>query len=113
MAAYVNKRVTYTTTGDQDWIQLNRWSEANDYSIITRLTGTADYDVVFTTDYINRPVNADNTPAATPVEVPVNLNNQTAALNEVVNATPFEAVRLKITSLTGELEFHVMQNGAG
>jgi hypothetical protein len=114
MAAYINKRETYTGAGDKDWIQLNRWSEANDYTIVVRVTGTVNYDVVGTIDYINRPLKADNTAAPTPVDIPITaLTGLAVDANEVIQSTPFEAIKVVINSGAGSVDFHVMQNGAG
>ena len=114
MAAYVNVRKDYTGVGDQPWIQLNRWSEANDYTVVARVTGTINFDVVGTIDYINRPLKADNTAAPTPVDIPItSLTGLSADANEVIQATPFEALKVIINSGAGSVDFHVMQNGAG
>ncbi len=105
MSSYVNVRETYSGAGNKDAIQLNRWSK-DDYSIAIDVTGVIDVTVQGTLDHINR------VGAATPVWRDISgLTNVTADAFDVIQATPFEAIRVVVNSGAGSINFHVMQQG--
>ena len=106
MASPVNVKKTYTGTGTQVAIPLNRWSRDN-YSVVTDVGATATYTVEGTLDQVNRP---DVTPVWFDI---TNLVALTADAAEKVTDTPMEAIRMNITANTGDLGLHVMQNGEG
>lgn len=113
MAAYINVRKTYTGTGAQDAIQLNRWSK-DDYSVIVRLATTGTYTVEGTLDYINRPLDADRQPSPAVEWFDItNLAGLSADAAEKITETPLEAIRINIAANATGIDFHVMQNGEG
>lgn len=106
MAAYINAKRTYTGTGAQVAIPLNRWSRDN-YSVVTDVGATATYTVEGTIDQINRI-------GVTPVWFDITgLVGLTASTSDKITDTPLEALRVNIAANSGELGFHVMQNGEG
>jgi hypothetical protein len=112
MAAYVNVRKSYTGTGAQDAIPLNRWGE-DDYSVKLALTGVCDVTIQGTLDYVNRPLDADFQDGVTPEWFDITgLVNVIANTVEVVSSTPLEAIRANITTNGGAVALHVMQQGS-
>jgi hypothetical protein len=104
MASYVNVKKTYTGAGNKDAIQLNRWSRDN-YSLKMDVTGTIDFTVQGTLDYVNR---SGETVTWSDIDSLVNL---TASSFEKITDSPLEAIRVVINSGAGSVLFHVAQNG--
>jgi len=103
MASYINRKQA-GVTGVGDWIPLNRWSK-DSYSIVTTINGASTYTVEFTLDQINRS-GVLGSETARPVEGGTAL---TADANLNIANTPMEAIRINVAS--GDVDFHVMQNG--
>ena len=103
MSSYVNRKQA-NVTGVGDWIPLNRWSR-DDYSIVTTINGASTYTVEFTLDQINRKGVLGNE-TTRPVE---NATDLIADANVNIVETPMEAIRINVSS--GDVDFHVMQNG--
>lgn len=98
----VNVRKTYTTSGPQVPVMLNRHGPS-DYTLDIDIGGGGDVTVEATSGQINR--------GQTPIWHPLaSLTNVTADAFEKVTDTPLEAVRLNITSVTDEITFQVSQN---
>ena len=108
MSAYVNRYQDNNPAGvgAKPWIQLNRWDNNANYSLVIGISGTAEVNVEGTLDYINR----GETPKTFVVKNAEGITT-TASLN--VTNTPLEAIRVNQISGTGTVEFHVMQGGAG
>lgn len=106
MASYINAKKTYTGTGAQVAIPLNRWSRDN-YSVVVSLDSTGTYTIQGTLDQINRP-------NVTPVWFDItSLVGLTADAAEKITETPLEAIRMTIAANGSSIDFHVMQNGEG
>lgn len=103
MSSYINRKQS-NVTGVGDWIPLNRWAN-DDYSVVIVDNGTSTYTVEGTLDQINRKGVIGN-------EVVFGIENLEAVTGDMSNKiteTPMEAVRINVDS--GDVDFHVMQNG--
>ena len=106
MSAPINrKQKNVSGTGPKPWIQMNRWDNNVNYSLVIKITGTALVNVEGTLDYINR----GDEVVAFPIEKAQNIS-ETTYLN--IFATPFEALRVNQTTGDGTVDFHVMQGGS-
>jgi len=108
--AYINRKQTNPTgIGEKDWVPLNRWSNASNYSIVTTVNGIATYTIESTLDQLNRLTLAEI--ANVDVCAIENAIDQTTSGCFNVTATPLEAIRIKQTAGTGSVVMHVMQAG--
>ena len=100
----INREQTFTTgaSGGQVAIPLNRHGNPQ-YSIDIDIGGGGDVTVEATLSQINRGDTAIWRP------IPALTNVTADAFDKIVN-TPFEAIRLNITSITDTIIFRVQQN---
>lgn len=105
MSAYINRRETYTGTGAQAAIPLNRWTNTDIAAeLVFGSTGTVT--VEGTLDQVNR---ADVTPTWFDITGLVAVTADTA---EKITDTPLEAIRLNIAANGSSITFHIMQQGS-
>ena len=107
MSAYINRKQSNSAgVGAKPWVQLNRWDNNANYSLVLKFTGTATVTVEGTLDHINREL---ETIEAFDVENAIDLTAD-AYLN--ITNTPLEAIRINQTAGAGSVDFHVMQGGS-
>lgn len=101
--APINRKISVFGVGTSEWVPLNRWTDS-DISLLVSVGGTATYTVETTLDRVNRQGT-----------IPVPIDHATLVGQTVGNtgnvAFPVEAVRVSVTSGTGSVTMHVMQNG--
>lgn len=103
----INVKKTYTGTGAQEAIPLNRHGPQN-YSVEVNLASTGTYTVEVTLDQINRPgVN----PVWHPVPAITGIVD-TDTFDKIVD-TPLEAIRINPSVNASGIDFHIMQNTYG
>ncbi len=100
----INVEKTYTGTGAQDAIILNRYGDPQT-SVVVDLATTGDVTIEGTLSQLNR----DNGLTAIWFEIE-NLINLTADSNQRVENTPLEAIRANITTNATGVTLQVMQN---
>lgn len=96
---------TYTGTGEQVPVMLNRWT-LDDISIVVDISATATYTIEATLSQLNR----DDGLTAIWFEVS-GLIGLTADVTDKISATPLQAVRVNIAANSGNVRFQVMQSG--
>jgi hypothetical protein len=109
--AYINhKQIGTNGPGAKEWIALNRWTNASNYTIFTKINGVVtDYQLESTIDMLNRMTPTEIASATVcPVENATGLTVD-GCLN--ITATPLEFLRVNIIAGTGSVDVHVMQAG--
>lgn len=108
--AYINvKQENAAGVGIKDWIALNRWSNAGNYTVMTTVSGAATYTLETTIDQLNRFTAAEIAAAEVcPVE---NAVDQTVDGCFNITATPLEFIRINQTVGAGSVTMRVMQSG--
>lgn len=94
---------TYTGTGFQEPIMLNRWAWPS-YSVVVALGTTGDYTLEGT---INR-INEGQTPLWFEL---AGLVNVITDITDTIQDTPLEAIRMNIVANDTSIRFQVMQQG--
>ena len=108
MPAYINrKEISTTGISVSRWIPLNRYAPSN-YTIMTKVTGTATYTIESTIDPLNW-TRRNTDILACPVENATDLTTN-KCLN--ITETPLEGIRVNQTLGDGTVEIRVMQNGS-
>lgn len=99
----INAKRSYTTTGIQTAIPLNRHGNPQ-FSISVQITGTATYTLQGSIAQINRTGSSDvwnDIPSMTGLAI--------NAFQKITNS-PLEGLRLNITAISGTIDFQILQN---
>jgi len=103
MGTPISRSATYSGTGAQEWIPLNRWS-LDDYTVSLDFASTGTVTVEGTIAKLNQGE------TAFPFDI-TGLIAITTSGGFVIQETPLEAIRLNIAANATGINFQVMQQG--